>query len=346
MSTVLAYNKSHRKHHSKGHVERPERLDAVMTRLEKNPVWKHIERIDTEPATEADVRLVHSSDHIDAVKRASRGGKRLDADTYTTHHSYSSALDALGCVLAVTQAVCEGRAPNGFAAVRPPGHHATPSRAMGFCLFSNVAVAARWAQQRFGLERVVIVDFDVHHGNGTQDVFYEDPSVLYISTHQSPFYPGTGLAHERGHGDGEGSTINVPLPSGTGDAAFRHLFREILRPHALKFDPDLLMISAGYDAHWMDLLGGMRLSTTGFAAIVRELVEWADECCDGRIVAALEGGYHVDALAESVAATVSVMNKPDGDVQDAFGPPPGEDLDVGNYLEDVGMYLREDGAPS
>lgn len=341
MSTVLAYNKSHRKHHSEGHVERPERLDAVMTRLEKHPVWKHVERLDAEPPSEDVLRLVHSREHIEAVKHASSRAKRLDADTYTTRHSYQAALDAVGCLLAVTGAVCEGQAPTGFAAVRPPGHHATPSRAMGFCLFSNVAIAARWAQRRFGLERVLIVDFDVHHGNGTQDVFYEDPSVMYVSTHQSPFYPGTGLAHERGHGDGEGTTINVPLPSGTGDAAFETLFSDVLRTHALRFDPDLVMVSAGYDAHWKDLLGGMRVSTSGFAAITRELCQWAGACCDGRIVAALEGGYHVEALADSVAATVRIMNEPDTVVQDALGPPPGDDLDVSAYLEEVRLYLNE-----
>ena len=336
---VIAYNESHRKHQSAGHVERPKRLDAVMTRLEKNPGWRRTERIDASPASVDDLHLVHVAEHVHAVQEACRTGRRLDADTYVTKHSFGAALDALGCVLAATDAVCNGRGPSGFAAVRPPGHHATPSRSMGFCLFSNAAVAARWAQQHHEIPRVLVVDIDVHHGNGTQDVFYEDPTVMYMSTHQSPFYPGTGLAHERGHGAGEGTTLNVPLPSGTGDDAFLRVYRDVLRPHALRFDPDLIILSAGYDAHWKDLLGGMRLSTTGFAAIVREVKDWARTCCDGRIVGVLEGGYHVDALAESVAATIDVMHGDEADVVDSFQRPPGSDLDVDDYLTGVAAFF-------
>ena len=344
--TALAYNRSHREHFSTGHVERPKRLDAVMTRLEKNPVWHRLRRIEAEPAEIDDLILVHSEDHIRQVREAAAAGERLDSDTYTTPQSFHIALDAVGCVLAVTDAVTSGRAGTGFAVVRPPGHHATPTHSMGFCLFSNAAIAARWAQRYAGIERVLIVDFDVHHGNGTQDAFFEDSSVMFMSTHQSPFYPGTGLVHERGHGPGYGTTFNVPLPSGTGDDAILHVYREILRPHALSFDPELIVLSAGFDAHWMDLLGGMRLSTTGYAAIVREVKSWARACCDGRIVSVLEGGYHEEALADCAAAAVTVLHDDEADILDLFGRPPGADLDVSSYLLEVAAHFEPPLSPT
>lgn len=343
MRTAVAYNESHRAHHRAGHVERPERLDAVMTRLEKNPTWRKLRRIRAEPASPRDLFLVHHEEHVRRVREASeRGHGRLDPDTYVTDASYGVALDAVGCALAVTREVLDGKARRGFAAVRPPGHHASSSRSMGFCLFSNAAVTARWAQREAGLDRVLIVDFDVHHGNGTQDIFYEDPSVAFMSVHQAPFYPGTGRADERGAGAGEGMTTNVPLPSGSGDAAYERVFRSILRPIARTVDPELIVLSAGYDGHWKDPLGGMRLTTAGFGALVRELVEWADAWCDGRLVALMEGGYDADALAFSVAATVEVMHDPEAVVRDPIGSAPGKDLDVDDYLRELAAYLAPD----
>ncbi|MEX0601061.1 MAG: histone deacetylase [Rhodothermales bacterium] len=340
MRTVIAYNESHREHFSPGHVERPERLDAVMTRLEKNPTWKYLRRIDAAPATERDLLLVHASEHVRAVRDAAeRGPTRLDPDTYVTPASYRAALDAAGCAVSVTRAVLDGHAARGFAAIRPPGHHATADRAMGFCLFSNASIAARWAQNEAGVDRVLIVDFDVHHGNGTQDIFYEDPRVAYVSVHQSPLYPGTGQLRECGRGAGDGTTYNVPVPSGTGDAAYERIFGSILRPLALRFRPELILLSAGYDAHWKDPLGGLRLTTSGFASIAREIASWSDVCCDGRLVALMEGGYDADALASSVAATVEVLYDPEADVADPIGPPPGSDMDVDAYLDDVAAHL-------
>ncbi|MEX1054857.1 MAG: histone deacetylase [Rhodothermales bacterium] len=338
---ILAYNESHRRHFSPGHVEQPRRVDAVINQVERSPAWRSLKRIRTEPARIEHLELVHTSGHIahvaDAVRR---GSPRLDPDTYLTGESMAVALDAVGCVLGITAEVLEGRSRAGFAAVRPPGHHATSDRSMGFCLFSNVAIAARWAQETMGVGRVLIVDFDVHHGNGTQDIFYEDGSVMYMSTHQSPLYPGTGDLHERGNGDGEGTTVNVPLPSGTGDEAVGRVFGEIFRPIALEFSPELVLVSAGYDAHWKDPLGGMRLSTRGFAATMREIGDWAETCCDGRLVAALEGGYDVEALARSVVATLQVMIDPDAEIEDPIGPAPGTDMDLEEYLEEVKDVLR------
>jgi acetoin utilization deacetylase AcuC-like enzyme len=344
MRTVIAYNERHREHYRNGHVERPGRLDAVMTHLEKDPTWRRLRRIQAEPASPGDLLLVHAEEHVRSVREAcDQGRRRLDPDTYVTDASFGVALEAVGCTVAVTREVLDGKAHRGLAAVRPPGHHASSTRSMGFCLFSNAALAARWAQREAGLDRVLVVDFDVHHGNGTQEIFYEDPSVAFMSVHQSPFYPGTGRADERGEGPGVGATTNVPLPSGTGDAAYERVFRRILRPIAQSFDPELILLSAGYDAHWKDPLGGMRLTTAGFGRLVREIAEWADACCDGRLVALMEGGYDADALAFSVAATLEVMHDPDAVVRDPIGEAPGKDLNIDDYLDEVAAFFAADG---
>ena len=339
MNIALAYNESHRGHHASGHVEQPRRLDAVINEIEKASTWRSLTRVQTEPASLEMLSLVHTAAHVEHVVASVRKGSRgLDPDTYITADSLDAALEGIGCLTAVVREVVEGRYETGFAAIRPPGHHATATRSMGFCLFNNVAVAARWAQRELGIGRVLIVDFDVHHGNGTQDIFYEDGSVMYMSAHQSPFYPGTGDLTERGAGDGLGTTVNVPLPAGTGDATFEAVFQEILRPIALDFGPELILASAGYDSHWKDLLGGMRVTTRGFAHVTRELLDWARICCDGRLVAALEGGYHIEALARSVVATLQVMADPDVEVTDVIGKPPGEDAVVG--LREIKDFLQ------
>lgn len=336
MPVAFAFNESHAAHRASGHVERPERLSRILDLLAKAPVRRHLIHPHVERAALDVLHLVHEPRYVEHVVAAvHKGYDRLNPDTYLTAGSLAAALDAVGALLAVTEAVLDRRATTGFAAVRPPGHHATPERSMGFCLFSNVAVAARWAQQVGGLERALIVDFDVHHGNGTQDIFYEDPSVMYMSIHQSPFYPGTGQANERGAGAAVGTTVNLPLPSGARDAHYERLFATVLRPIALKFAPELILVSAGYDAHWKDLLGGMRMTVRGYAALIRELRYWADSCCDGRIVGALEGGYHIDALAHSVLSTLSVLHDVDSDIADPIGNAPGEAPDLDAYVEDL-----------
>ncbi|GIV58375.1 MAG: histone deacetylase [Rhodothermaceae bacterium] len=342
MRTAFAHNPGHEAHAEEGHPERPARLDAILSLLRDDPLWDRLHRAEPVAADPDTARLVHTDDYLRRLETtAQQGGVRLDPDTYVTPESLDVALRALGAVLGVTRAVIEGEADNGFAAVRPPGHHARPGAAMGFCLLANVALAVRWARAAFGAERFVVLDVDVHHGNGTQEVFYEDPNVLFISTHQYPFYPGTGAADETGDGRGRGATINLPFPAGTGDDAFRTAFRRILTPRVLRFRPEMIFVSAGYDAHWRDPIGGLHLSVAGLADLVRYALEWADACCDGRLVAVLEGGYDTDVLAHSVRATLARLEDPDAEIEDPFGPSPWPDADVDRLLDDLaGFHIR------
>lgn len=336
MTTAFAWNATHTAHAETGHVERPERLEAIRERLTTAQLWDRLALQQPLPIDWEIVRLVHRRTYIERLQQAvAHAPLRLEVDTYLQPGSLEAALEAVGALLAVTQAVLEGRASNGFAAVRPPGHHATPDRAMGFCLFSNVAIATRWAQHTFGVERVAIVDFDVHHGNGTQEVFYEDPNVLFLSVHQFPHYPGTGRAEEIGAGRGRGTTVNVPLPAYTGDEGYLEAFRRLLGPVVRRFRPEVIFLSAGYDAHWRDPLGSMQLSVTGYAALVYELMEWVDACCDGRLVAALEGGYDLEALAACVEATLVRLQDPLAPIVDALGPSPHEAVDVRDLLYEL-----------
>jgi acetoin utilization deacetylase AcuC-like enzyme len=236
-------------------------------------------------------------------------------------HSYEAALYAAGGVIAGMEAVMEGEVDSVFALVRPPGHHATYIRAKGFCLFNNVAIATKLAIANYGLERVLIIDFDVHHGNGTQDAFYDNSQVLYISAHEYPFYPGTGSLEETGRGEAEGTNINIPLPTDSGDAEYLEVFKQIVVPAARRFEPQLILVSAGYDAHWSDRLAFMEVSVTGFAQIVDIIKELGDELCHGRLVFSLEGGYDLMALATSVKATFDVLLG-NNSIDDPMGPSP------------------------
>jgi acetoin utilization deacetylase AcuC-like enzyme len=234
--------------------------------------------------------------------------------------SYKVALYAVGGILNAVDAVMERKVDSAFGLVRPPGHHATRTRAMGFCLFNNIAIAARQSLRKYSLDRVLIVDFDVHHGNGTQDAFYDDPAVLYFSTHLYPFYPGTGSINEVGVGKGVGTTVNVPLPARCGDEEYSQVFQQILVPLAHRFQPQLILVSAGYDAHWLDPIGSMQLSVSGFAQMTQILQRLALKLCQGRLVFALEGGYHIPALARSIQATLGVLLG-EVEVDDPLGQP-------------------------
>ncbi|MBI5955565.1 MAG: histone deacetylase, partial [Chloroflexi bacterium] len=255
------------------------------------------------------IARVHRTSYVQAVEQmAEAGGGQLDWDTVISSSSFRAARYAAGGTLRAVDAVMTDEAKAAFALVRPPGHHALPQRGMGFCLFNNVAIAARYGQRQYGLERILIVDFDAHHGNGTQAAFYSDPGVLYFSTHQYPFYPGTGHWEETGEGSGRGYTVNVPLPSGTGDEGFRRAYEEVLVPLARRFAPQLILVSAGYDAHWADPLTMMSLSVKGFAWMAGALDSLAREHCPKKLVLALEGGYNLEALSFSIAATLRALS--------------------------------------
>jgi acetoin utilization deacetylase AcuC-like enzyme len=243
---------------------------------------------------------------------------------------------AAGGLVEATQAVLDGQVANAFALVRPPGHHALRERAMGFCLFNNVAVAARYALAERGLERVLIVDFDVHHGNGTQAEFEADPAVMFISTHQYPHYPGTGRCDETGVGAGQGGVVNVPLSGGVGDQGFARIAEEVIGPAARRTQPQLILVSAGYDAHWDDPLAAMQLSVTGYTALARALRDLAGELCDGRLVFTLEGGYHLQALAYSILNTFAVLSGAgDWKLVDPLGPSPYDERPVDEIIARV-----------
>ncbi|OGO07336.1 MAG: histone deacetylase, partial [Chloroflexi bacterium RBG_13_60_13] len=275
------------------------------------------------PASIDDLLSVHSAAHISQIEAAARsGGGWLDADTVISPRSQEAAVHAAGGLLQATEAVLNGNVDSAFALVRPPGHHATRTDAGGFCLFNNIAVAARQAVRKHGLSRVFIADFDVHHGNGTQDIFYDDPAVFFFSVHQSPLYPGTGRIAETGTGKGAGTTANVPLPPGCGDEPYLEVFQQVLVPLAHRFRPELILVSAGYDAHWADSISYMQLTVRGFARMVSLLKQLAGDLCHGRLVLTLEGGYHLQALSYSVKASFDTLLEKTG-IDDPLGQPVG-----------------------
>ena len=319
----LVHDPIYLKHDTGAHVENQRRLVAITEVLEEAGLPGRLVSLAPRAATVEEIALAHSRDHIARVEGFSgRGGGWLDGDTVASPESFNVALHAVGGMLRAVDAIVAGEVEQAFALVRPPGHHATAGQAMGFCLFNNVAVAARYAMANHGVERVLIADFDVHHGNGTEEIFYSDPAVLYFSTHQYPHYPGTGSVADDGAGAGKGSTVNVPLPSFCDDDEYRRAYSEILAPVARRFRPELVLVSAGYDAHWADQLSGMHMTVDGFASIARMLKDLADDLCGGRVLFALEGGYHLQALAHSVRATLEVLLG--GPLSpDPLGQPPG-----------------------
>ena len=286
-----------------GHPEQVARLDAVLGALTDMDLL----RVKAPLAAEDDLLRVHPKGHVDAVRDAapSEGWRSLDADTHMSVGSLKAAYRSAGAAVRAVDLVMTGEAQNAFAAVRPPGHHAERETAMGFCFFGNVAIAAKYALDHHGLDRVAIVDFDVHHGNGTQDLVEEDARILFCSTHQSPLYPGTGAAHETG----VVNVLNVPLPGGTGSKGFRDAMERIVLPRVDAFAPQLLIISAGFDAHADDPLAGMELTTEDFGWVTERLCDLADKHCDGRVVSSLEGGYDLPALGASAAAHVKVLEE-------------------------------------
>jgi acetoin utilization deacetylase AcuC-like enzyme len=286
-----------------GHPERPHRLEAIVNHLKGTGMWTVLRHLPFDSATEQDVLSVHSEDHLNLVRQtcAAGGGMLDEGDTHAVEQTCAVALLAAGAVAGAVDAVLGRTVDAGFCAVRPPGHHAERDRPMGFCIFNNVAIGARHAQQEHGIERVAILDWDVHHGNGTQHIFEKDSTVFYVSLHRYPFYPGTGSRAECGMGKGEGYTLNVPLPAGTGEERYLGEFKEEILPVLETFKPELLLISAGFDAHQDDPLGGMELTENSFAAMTHMVMNIAP------VVSVLEGGYNLDALGRSVVAHLKEM---------------------------------------
>jgi acetoin utilization deacetylase AcuC-like enzyme len=286
-----------------GHPERPERLEAVRRGLREAGLEPRLRLLDPRDATPAELLRVHTEAHLSRVASTRGRTVRFDPDTQAGPHSFEAALRAAGAAVDAVDRVLEGEIERAFCAVRPPGHHAEAGRAMGFCFFNNVAVAATHALHR-GLRKVAIIDFDVHHGNGTQAIFEDDPRVLYVSSHAYPFYPGTGALDEVGEGPGRGFTVNLPLPHGMGDLEFARIYRTIVEPVARTFDPELVLVSAGFDAHRGDPLAGMDLTSLGYCELTEVCLRAASGAARGRVVAVLEGGYLPEGIAGGSAAVV------------------------------------------
>ncbi|MEK6323367.1 MAG: histone deacetylase [Acidobacteriota bacterium] len=311
MTTALVYDPAFMHHQTGGHhPESPDRLRVIMEALQQDEeLWKKLQHLSPRSVSDEDLTRCHSSRLIEQIRSlCEQGVPSIDLDTPICARSFDIARLAAGAATLAVDQVFTGDISNAIALVRPPGHHATSIRAMGFCLFNNAAIAARYAQAHYGAERVLIVDWDVHHGNGTQDIFYRDPSVFYFSTHQYPFYPGTGSAGERGLEKGEGTTLNIPLSEGTSGGSHREAFFDALNSIEKIFPPDLIIISAGFDSRRGDPLGGLMLEDSDFEEMTKRVIDMADRHASGRIVSVLEGGYNLNTLGETVRTHVFTLS--------------------------------------
>ncbi|MGH7828186.1 MAG: histone deacetylase family protein [Candidatus Binatia bacterium] len=306
--TAVVVDRDYLKHDpGDGHPERPERI-RILLDLAEDLDRQRFNLLPPKAATKADIESQHGVEYVALVESTSKTNRyALDGDTTTSRDSFGVGLLAVGGFLRLLDSIAAGENRNGFALVRPPGHHALKNRAMGFCLFNTIAIGADYLKRNYGAKKILIMDWDVHHGNGTQDAFYDDPSVLFISTHQFPFYPGTGAMNEVGARGGEGFTINIPLPAGCGDGEYLQVFNDIVLPSAEKFEPEWILVSAGFDPHRRDPLGGMGVTEEGFAQMARRLLRLADRYADGRIAFLLEGGYDLTGLRKSVAAVLEAL---------------------------------------
>lgn len=304
---VFFYPQGHENHSEAGHPERPERVEAIRSALVENGLWERYPRIQPIVLPDNVLRKIHKPDYLEALEEICRRGMHFDADTYTTPASWDLALKSAGGAASVATSVWNREAKRGFALTRPPGHHATQQRAMGFCLLNNIALAAEYLIQVEGASRLAIIDLDLHHGNGTQDIFYSRGDVFYISTHQYPHYPGTGWLDETGVGPGEMKTANFPLPQFSGDQEFSAILDEIILSLLDRFQPEMILVSYGFDPHWNDPLGNLQLTSQGYGKLIERLVDWADQSCQGRISLFLEGGYNLEAAKACSLAVVSAL---------------------------------------
>jgi acetoin utilization deacetylase AcuC-like enzyme len=317
---VYFYPQGHQAHYEYGHPERPERVETICQALDAAGWWEAYPHLDPLAVDMELLAAIHEIGYLEALPALAQRHQHVDMDTYTAPASCDLAFRAAGGALSVASAVWEGSARRGFALTRPPGHHATPQRGMGFCLVNNIAVAAEYLIRHFGAERLAIIDLDLHHGNGTQDIFWRRPDVFYISTHQSPFYPGSGRLEDTGAGAGLGYTANFPLPPGSGDAAFSEIMSGIILPLVDRYAPQMILVSYGFDPHWRDPLGHLQLSAGVYGRLIANLTIWADEHCSGRIALFLEGGYDLEAAAAcSLCVTAALLGQ---EWQDSLGVSP------------------------
>jgi len=323
VATAYATHSRFTEHDFPRHPEHAGRIQAVWRQLRQASLLEQVRQLEPAPANDEQILAVHSAAHLNRLVVVSQSDSvtRLDPDTYALPQSPAVARLAAGAVIGAVDSVLTGAADNALAIVRPPGHHATADRQMGFCLLNNVAIAARHAQTRPTCGKVLIIDYDVHHGNGTQDIFYADPSVMFISIHQSPFYPGTGALGETGSGAGAGYTLNLPIAGGHGDASYERLFTEVVWPAAERFKPNLLLVSAGFDAHWVDPLAQMQLSLAGYDWLARECLGMAERLCGGKIVFVMEGGYDLEALTHGWR-NIALAFLGSNELSDPYGPAP------------------------
>ncbi len=326
MTTAYLTHPRFTEHDFPRHPEHAGRIEAIWEQLGTQGLTDELLRIDPKPASDAQILAVHNHAHLNRLLDIAAQDRMvfIDQDTYALPVSLEVARLAAGAVIGAVDAVADGPADNALAIARPPGHHATAQRPMGFCLLNNIAIATRHAQAQHGIQRVVIFDYDVHHGNGTQDIFYSDPSILFISIHQSPFYPGSGALDETGAGEGRGSTLNLPVAGGHGDASYKRMFAEVIAPAVERFAPELMLISAGFDAHWADPLATMQLSLSGYDWLARNCLELAERLCGGKIVFVMEGGYDLSALAHGwcniarAGLGITGISDPYGDASNAL----------------------------
>jgi len=332
MTTGYVYERIFHKHNWPDHPENAKRLNAMIGYLEAHQILPRLKHIPSREAKIHELQRCHHPLYIEHVEDTCRfGGGMLDADTYTNKFSFEAAAHAAGGLIELCRAVVTGELDNGFALIRPPGHHATPNRAMGFCIFGNTPIAARAMQNGVGVERAAIVDFDVHHGNGTQAILEEDPSIMFVSSHQYPFYPGTGSVREVGTGPAKGTKVNLPLTPFMGDEDVKALYSQIVFPLLRRFQPELIIVSAGFDAHWDDPLANIGLTLTGYHWLVTSLINLAAEICNGKIVFALEGGYNLNVVAPAVGNTFRALLG-DTDFDDPLGVSPWVEPDVAPLL--------------
>jgi len=304
---VYFYPQGHEAHAWSAHPERPERVEAIRQALQAAGWWQPSACLDALDVPADVLQAVHDPDYLSLLKMACQRGGLLDHDTYVMPASWPLALRAAGGALAIAYAVWQGAAQYGFALCRPPGHHAMRAQGMGFCLLNNIALAAEYLLRHGGAQRLAIVDLDLHHGNGTQDIFWRRKDVFYISTHQSPLYPGSGALEEMGEGEGAGYTLNFPLPPGSGDEAFRVVMDDCILPRLRQYRPQMILVSYGFDPHWRDPLGHLRLSAAAYGGLIARLRCLADEVCGGRMAIVLEGGYDLDAAAACSQAVVAAL---------------------------------------